>query len=152
MFSDFDGKKKTTDGRGRMGLSLALSSVVYLLLAGGLAAAIATARAVVVKKERDVDVEFATLAKQPKPEMEKPKPKPKPKPKEETVKAKDASEGQRRNLNAPTEIPDEKLREASGGRLVKAEAIDIDQMIGGGKGKDKEARVNTARKYRDPSF
>ena len=50
-----------------------------------------------------------------------------------------ASEGQRRGLSAPTEIPDEELQEASGGSLAEVEEINIDEMIGGGgDGKKKE--------------
>ncbi len=35
-------------------------------------------------------------------------------------------------MSAPTEIPDEELQEASGGRLADVEEINIDEMIGGG--------------------
>ena len=128
MFSDFDKAKKHSEGRGRMGVSLALSAVVYVLIAGGLAAAIATARAVVVKKEREVAVEFATLPTQP--EIKK-KP-PKPKVKKPEAKKPDADPGEKRNLDAPTSIPDQALAEASSGRLSDAEKLEIDKMIGGG--------------------
>ena len=44
MFSDFDKKKTESDeSRGRMGLSLAVSSVVYVIAGLGVAAAVATA-------------------------------------------------------------------------------------------------------------
>ena len=60
MFSDFDKKKTESDeSRGRMGLSLAVSSVVYVIAGLGVAAAVATAKVVVDRQERDVAVEFA---------------------------------------------------------------------------------------------
>jgi hypothetical protein len=132
MFQDFeDGKKPDEEGRGRMGLSLAVSAVVYVLAGLGVVAAVATAKVYVEKRERDIAVQFAAA---PTPvEKEKPKPKPKPKKKEpEAKKEVKASEGQKRGLSAPTEIPDEELQEATGGRLADVEEINIDEMIGGG--------------------
>ena len=132
MFQDFEGgKKPEAEGRGRMGLSLAVSAVVYVLAGLGVVAAVATAKVYVDKRERDIAVEFAAA---PTPvEKEKPKPKPKPKKKEpEAEKEVKAAEGQKRGLSAPTEIPDEELQEASGGRLAEVEEINIDEMIGGG--------------------
>ena len=132
MFQDFeDGKKPDEEGRGRMGLSLAVSAVVYVLAGLGVVAAVATAKVYVEKRERDIAVEFAAA---PTPvEKEKPKPKPKPKKKEpEAKKEVKASEGQKRGLSAPTEIPDEELQEATSGRLADVEEINIDEMIGGG--------------------
>lgn len=130
MFSDFDkNKKEAPEERGRMGLSLAVSSVVYVVAALGVAAAVATAKVYVDKRERDIAVEFAAA---PTPvEKEKPKEKPKPKPKEAKEEVK-ATPGQQRGLSAPTEIPDEELEEATGGRLADVEEINIDEMIGGG--------------------
>ena len=132
MFQDFEeGKKPDEEGRGRMGLSLAVSAVVYVLAGLGVVAAVATAKVYVEKRERDIAVEFAAA---PTPvEKEKPKPKPKPKKKEpEAKKEVKASEGQKRGLSAPTEIPDEELQEATSGRLADVEEINIDEMIGGG--------------------
>lgn len=132
MFQDFeDGKKPDEEGRGRMGLSLAVSAVVYVLAGLGVVAAVATAKVYVEKRERDIAVQFAAA---PTPvEKEKPKPKPKPKKKEpEAKKEVKASEGQKRGLSAPTEIPDEELQEATSGRLADVEEINIDEMIGGG--------------------
>lgn len=132
MFQDFEeGKKPEDEGRGRMGVSLAVSAVVYVLAGLGVVAAVATAKVYVDRKERDIAVEFAAA---PTPvEQEKPKPTPKPKPKPKEAKEEvEASEGQRRGLSAPTEIPDEELQEASGGRLAEVEEINIDEMIGGG--------------------
>jgi len=130
MFKDFqEGNKQEDEGRGRMGVSLAVSAVVYILAGLGVVAAVATAKVYVDKRERDIAVEFAAA---PTPvEKEKPKQKPKPKPKEakEAVKA---TPGQQRGLSAPTEIPDEELEEATGGRLAEVEEINIDEMIGGG--------------------
>ena len=138
MFQDFeDGKKPDEEGRGRMGLSLAVSAVVYVLAGLGVVAAVATAKVYVEKRERDIAVQFAAA---PTPvEKEKPKPKPKPKKKEpEAKKEVKASEGQKRGLSAPTEIPDEELQEATSGRLADVEEINIDEMIGGGgEGKKK---------------
>lgn len=132
MFKDFqEGQKTSEEGRGRMGVSLAVSAVVYLLAGLGVVAAVATAKVVVDKRERDIAVQFAAA---PTPvEKEKPKPKPKPKEKKEEVKKVEQRDpGQQRGLSAPTEIPDEELQEASGGRLAEVEEINIDEMIGGG--------------------
>ncbi|MGD8826825.1 MAG: hypothetical protein PVI24_17705, partial [Myxococcales bacterium] len=130
MFKDFEkGKSQEDEGRGRMGVSLAVSAVIYVLAGLGIVAAVATAKVYVDKRERDIAVEFAAA---PTPvEREKPKEKPKPKPKEAKQEVK-ASPGQQRGLQAPTEIPDEELQEASGGRLADVEEINIDEMIGGG--------------------
>jgi hypothetical protein len=137
MFKDFEGgKKPEEEGRGRMGLSLAVSAVVYALVGVGVVAAIATAKVVVDKRERDIAIQFAS---RPTPVEEKPKPKPKPKPKqEETQKVEKREPGQQRGLSAPTEIPDEELQEASGGRLAEVEEINIDEMIGGGESEGKK--------------
>ena len=138
MFKDFEGGKQPDDeGRGRMGVSLAVSAVIYVAAGLGVVAAIATAKVYVEKRERDIAVQFAAA---PTPvEKEKPKPKPKPKPKKEEVKKTQEPEaGQKRGLSAPTEIPDEELQEATGGRLADVEEINIDEMIGGGgEGKKK---------------
>ncbi len=130
MFKDFqEGDKPGQEGRGRMGVSLAVSAVVYLLAGLGVVAAVATAKVVVDKRERDIAVQFAAA---PTP-VEKPKPKPKPKAKKEEVqKVEKQDPGQKRGLSAPTEIPDEELQEASSGRLAEVEEINIDEMIGGG--------------------
>lgn len=131
MFNDFKKGTHKTEGKGRMGLSLAVSAVIYALIGLGTVAAIATAKVVVERRDRDIAVEFAAT---PTPvEKEKPKPKPKPKPKAQEQKPK--QEGQRRGLSAPTEIPDEVLQEASG-ELAEVEEINIDEMIGqGGTGR-----------------
>ena len=137
MFSDFDQKKKeSTEERGRMGVSLALSAVVYVVAAVGVAAAVATAKVVVDRQERDVDIQFAAA---PTPvEKEEPKPKPKVIEKKEAPKKVEAEPGQKRGLSAPQEIPDEELQEASEGRLADVEEINIDEMIGGGGSKGKK--------------
>jgi hypothetical protein len=138
MFSDFDKtKKESSESTGRMGLSLAVSSVVYVVAGLGVAAAVATAKVVVDRQERDVDVQFATA---PTPvEQERPKPKPKPIEKKEAPKEVEAEPGQKRGLSAPQEIPDEELQEASEGRLAEVEEINIDEMIGGGGSKGKKS-------------
>jgi len=130
MFSDFDKKKKeSTEERGRMGLSLAVSSVVYVVAAVGVAAAVATAKVVVDRQERDVEIQFAAVPTTPK--QEQPKPKPKVIKRKEAPREVKTEPGQKRGLSAPTEIPDEELEEASGGRLAEVEEINIDDMIGG---------------------
>lgn len=151
MFSDFDKKKKeSTEERGRMGLSLAVSSVVYVVAAVGVAAAVATAKVVVDRQERDVEIQFAAVPTPPKQEQPKPKViKPKEAPKEVKTEP-----GQKRGLSAPTEIPDEELEEASGGRLAEVEEINIDDMIGGGgsQGKRKTGPHQVRETVSRPKF
>ncbi len=148
MFSDFEKNKKSQEGKGRMGVSLALSTLIYGLIAGGIAAAVATARVAIEKKEHDIDVQFAAL-----PQMPKPKEQPKPVVKKETPKPVDADQGQKRNLNAPTEIPTEALSEANGGQLANAEAINIDDMLGqGGSGKKKSGPHQIKEEVTRPNF
>ena len=145
MFKDFEeGNKQEDEGRGRMGVSLAVSAVVYILAGLGVVAAVATAKVYVDKRERDIAVEFAAA---PTPvEKEKPKEKPKPKPKQEEAKKEvKTTPGQTRGLSAPTEIPDEELQEASGGRLAEVEEINIDEMIGGG-GSDGKKKTGPRQK------
>lgn len=153
MFSDFDKKKKeSTEERGRIGLSLAVSSVVYVVAALGVAAAVATAKVVVDRQERDVEIQFAAAPTQPK--TEQPKPKPKAKEKKEEPKKVDADPGQKRGLSAPQEIPDQALEEATDGRLAEVEEINIDDMIGGGgsKGKKKTGPRQKREKVSRPKF
>jgi len=88
-----------------MGLSLAVSSLVYVIAGLGVAAAVATAKVVVDRQERDVDVQFAVA---PTP-VEQERPKPKPIKKKEAPKEVKAEPGQKRGLSAPQEIPDEEL-------------------------------------------
>ena len=144
MFKDFEGGDKgSQEGRGRMGVSLAVSAVVYALVGIGVVAAVATAKVVVDKRERDIAVEFAA---RPTPVEQKPKPKPKPKPKKEEVqKVEQKDPGQQRGLSAPTEIPDEELQEATSGRLADVEEINIDEMIGGG-GSDGKKKTGPRQK------
>ncbi|MFW2389600.1 MAG: hypothetical protein ACN4G0_14765 [Polyangiales bacterium] len=154
MFSDFDKNKKKESGeaRGRMGLSLAVSAVFYVLAGLGVAAAVATAKVVVDRQERDVAVEFAAA---PTPvQQERPKPKPKPIKKKEAPKEVKAEPGQKRGLSAPQEIPDEELQEASDGRLAEVEEINIDEMIGGGgsKGKKKSGPRQRRETVSRPKF
>ena len=119
-----------------MGVSLALSAVVYVVAGLGVAAAVATAKVVVDRQERDVEIQFAAA---PSPmEKEKPKPKPKVIEKKQAPKEVEAEPGQKRGLSAPQEIPDEELQEASEGRLADVEEINIDEMIGGGGSEGKK--------------
>jgi hypothetical protein len=137
MFSDFDKKKReSTEERGRMGLSLAVSSVVYVVAAVGVAAAVATAKVVVDRQERDVEIQFAAAPTPEKKEL--PKPKPKVIEKKEAPKEVKAEPGEKRGLTAPQEIPDEELQEASEGRLADVEEINIDDLIGGGGSEGKK--------------
>ena len=154
MFKDFEEGKKTEDagGRGRMGVSLAVSAVIYLAIGVGVVAAVATAKVVVDRKDKDIAVEFAAQPTQPEQKKEKPKPKPKPKPKEAKKEVK-AQEGQRRGLSAPTEIPDEVLEEATSGRLADVEEINIDEMIGDeGTGKKKTGPRQVRETVSRPQF
>ncbi len=135
-----------------MGVSLAVSSVVYIVAAGGVAAAVATAKVVVDRQERDVEIQFAAV---PTPvEKERPKPKPKVEKKKEPPKEVKAEPGQKRGLSAPTEIPDEELQEASDGRLADVEEINIDDMIGrgGSKGKKKSGPRQKRETVERPKF
>ncbi|MEM9195749.1 MAG: hypothetical protein AAGF12_41670, partial [Myxococcota bacterium] len=80
MFQDFDKNKGGEEGaRGRTGVSLALSLVIFGVLGAVIATAMATARAVVDTGPRDVDVEFADLP-EAEPEPEPPPPPPPPPP------------------------------------------------------------------------
>ena len=146
VFQDFEGGKKPEDeGAGRMGLSLAVSAVVYVLAGLGVVAAVATAKVYVDKRDRDIAVQFAAAPTPVEEKKEKPKPKkPKEKPKPAEKKV-EASEGQKRGLSAPTEIPDEELQEATGGRLAEVEDINIDEMIGGG-GESKDPKAPRQRR------
>jgi len=153
MFSDFDNnKKKSTEERGRIGLSLAVSAVVYIVAAAGVAAAVATAKVVVDRQERDIEIQFATAPTAPK--QEQPKPKPKVVKKKEAPKEVEADPGQERGLSAPQEIPDELLEEATEGRLADVEEINIDDMIGdgGGKAKKKSGPRQKRETVRRPKF
>ena len=153
MFSDFDNnKKKSTEERGRIGLSLAVSAVVYIVAAVGVAAAVATAKVVVDRQERDIEIQFATAPTAPK--QEQPKPKPKVIKKKEAPKEVEADAGQKRGLSAPQEIPDEALEEATEGRLADVEEINIDDMIGdgGGKGKKKSGPRQKRETVSRPKF
>jgi hypothetical protein len=153
MFSDFDKKKKeSTEERGRMGLSLAVSSVIYVVAAVGVAAAVATAKVVVDRQERDVEIQFAAA---PTPEKkEPPKPKPNVIEKKEAPKEIEAEPGEKRGLTAPQEIPDEELQEASEGRLADVEEINIDDLIGGGgsEGKKKTGPRQRRETVQRPKF
>jgi hypothetical protein len=153
MFSDFDKtKKEPAEERGRIGLSLAVSSVVYVVAALSVAAAVATAKVVVDRQERDVEIQFAATPTPVKKEL--PKPKPKPIEKKEAPKEVKAEPGQKRGLSAPVEIPDEELREASEGKLAEVEEINIDEMIGGGgsKGKKKSGPRQKRETVSRPKF
>ncbi len=153
MFSDFDNnKKKSTEERGRIGLSLAVSAVVYIVAAAGVAAAVATAKVVVDRQERDIEIQFATAPTAPK--QEQPKPKPKVIKKKEAPKEVEADPGQKRGLSAPQEIPDEALEEATDGRLADVEEINIDDMIGdgGGRGKKKTGPRQKRETVSRPKF
>jgi protein TonB len=103
MFEEFDPKKQSKDKR-RMGASLAVSSVVYLSIAGGLVAASAAARQV-VKEEDLVQLAFA-----PPPEPEPVQPEPPPPPVATPPSAR--PKVQRKELAPPREIPQDKPAES----------------------------------------
>src|SRR3712207_3485726 len=67
MFEDFDKTASAREGRGRMGASLLISTVLCVGIAGAIAAAIATAHVVVRKRQSDTAVVFADLPKAPPP-------------------------------------------------------------------------------------
>ncbi len=132
MFNDFDGSQKDDEkGRGRMGLSLALSALVYGVMAALLVTAVATARAVV--REREVEVEFASLPSSPAtpvPEPEAaPPPPPPPAPRRERTRRPAA---QRAAMATPDGIPEVRPDE-SDGNLVEAGATGpVDGFTDGG--------------------
>lgn len=103
MFEEFDPKSQSRDKR-RLGASLAVSSLVYLGMAGGVVAASAAARQA-VEREDLVQVQVAAPepepppAEPPPPPPEQPPPTPRPK-------------VQRKALELPKEIPQERPQEA----------------------------------------
>jgi periplasmic protein TonB len=104
MFEEFDPKTKSRDKR-RLGASLAVSSVVYLALAGGVVAASAAARQA-VKEEELVQIEVAAPPEPEPPPQEPPPPPPEAPPPSAKPKV------QRQALELPKEIPQEKPKEA----------------------------------------
>ena len=136
MFNDFDGSTKDEEkGRGRMGLSLALSAVLYGVLAALLVSVVATARAVV--REREVEVEFASLPPAPEPEAA-PAPPPPPPPPAPRPRGSRRPAAQRGAMAAPGSIPDARPEE-SDGNLVEAGAVGpVDGFTDGGGGGQEE--------------
>jgi periplasmic protein TonB len=123
MFEDFEKSDASKEGRGRMGVSLVISGVIFLSIGAALAAAIATARVVVRRAKSDVDVSFAAL---PRPQAPKPKP---------TVTKARASKDVRpvtRPSTPPKEIPDEKPEEAEGDLAEAGKLGPVEGMAGGG--------------------
>lgn len=102
MFEEFDPKSKGKEQR-RLGASLAVSSIVYLGLAGGVVAASAAARQA-VREEELVQVEVAAP---PEPEVPAPEPPPPP-----TTTPAPRPKVQRKALEVPQEIPKDKPPEA----------------------------------------
>jgi protein TonB len=137
MFNDFDGSAKDEEkGRGRMGLSLALSALLYGVLAALLVSVVATARAVV--REREVEVEFASLPPAPaapEPEAAPPPPPPPPAPRPRGSRRPAAQRG---SMATPGAIPDGRPEE-SDGNLVEAGAVGpVDGFTDGGGGGEPE--------------
>jgi hypothetical protein len=130
LFNDFEKGTEQTEGRGRAGVSLAASLLIFAVLAGGLGAAMATAKAVVSRRDRDLDVEFASLPEpEPEPEVEAPPPPPPP------VRRRAASQrpaASQRDLGPPTEIPDEQPPEAEGDLIDPGEMGPVDGFLDGG--------------------
>ncbi len=110
MFEDFDNAKEA-GGRKRMGVSMAISSVLFAIVALGITAAIATAHAVMGPKEPDIPVEFASIDIPPPPPQA-------PDPQIRTPRTRRKA-AKNRNLQPPTTIPDERPEEAEG-QLVEA--------------------------------
>jgi outer membrane biosynthesis protein TonB len=114
MFEDFDEQQSTQEARGRMGVSVVLSAVIFALLMSGVAAAVATARVVAKRRQADFDVQFADLPRSIHPELKVDKPKALAKKGPAKRKA-----AKRRKLETITAIPDERPEEAEG-ELVEA--------------------------------
>ena len=127
MFEDLDQDATPRDSRGRMGASVAISAVIFLLIGGGLAAAVATAHAVVAERERDIPVEFASLeelmAEVPEPEVPEPTV-------QETRAPVKRARARRRSLRPPTEIPEGRPQEAEGELGEAGETGPLDGFVG----------------------
>ena len=108
MFSDFDESHELTEGKGRLGVSFALSGLIFVGTAGSIGAAVATAHAV-VRERPDMMVEFGMLDEPPPAPIQEPPPPP-------PVEAEPPRRRRRAAISdrPPTEIPDERPAEAEG--------------------------------------
>jgi len=136
LFNDFEKGSDETEGRKRAGVSLALSMLVFAILAGGIGAAMATAKAVVDRRDRDMDVEFASLPEpEPEPVVEAPPPPP-PVRRQARTERPAAS---RRDMGPPDGIPDEQPPEAEGDLTDAGDVGPVDGFIDGGGDDEQEA-------------
>lgn len=130
MFNDFDSTTEDEEkGRGRMGVSLALSAMIYGVIAAVLATVVATARAVV--REREVEVEFASMPTLPEPEPEPevaPPPPPPPRPRPRTNRPASTTDPS----VAPSEIPSERPAESDGELVEARDTGPVDGFTDGG--------------------
>jgi len=126
VFEDFDEQQYTQEARGRMGVSLVLSGVIFALLMSGVAAAVATARVVAKRRQADLEVQFANLPSAPQVELKVEKPKALAK--KGPVKRKAAK---RRKLETITAIPDERPEEAEGELVEAGEVAPVDGFLDG---------------------
>ncbi len=112
MFEDFDKAAASREGRGRMGASLLISTIMCVGIAAALAAAVATAHVVVRRRQSDVAVSFADLqrAAPPKPKMMA------------TAKPRAAARKLAAPVVAPRGIPTERPEEAEG-ELAEAGSV-----------------------------
>lgn len=132
MFEEFDPRVQRTEKR-RMGASLAISSLVYLGIAGGVVAASAAARQA-VKEDELVQIQFAQPPEPAKVEPEPPPPEPTPPTPTEAPRPKT----KRKELTPPKEVPKDKPAE-SDKPLADAPADDgkdgFTDGVAGGTGK-----------------
>lgn len=117
MFEDFERKPGAQEGRGRMGVSMVISGVLFSLIIAGLGAAVATARAVVRKHQREMEVTFADL-----PSVPRPKP---------MVAKKSAGprKSPKRPMTSLREIPKDRPAEAEGQLAVAEDTGPVDGII-----------------------
>jgi hypothetical protein len=131
MFQDFQNEGQANpEGRKRMGVSLAVSAIVFTGIASVLAAAVATAS--VVARRADQDVSFATLPPIDEPEVDlAPPPPPPPRARHAMTKRAVAN---RAHVGTPTDIPDEQPEEAEGELAEAGEVGPVDGFTDGGDG------------------
>jgi hypothetical protein len=126
MFEDFDEQQTTQEARGRMGVSLVLSAVIFGLLMSGVAAAVATARVVAKRRQADLDVQFAALPGPSQPELKIEKPR--------ALARKGPArrrKAKRRKLETITAIPDERPEEAEGELVEAGDVAPVDGFLDG---------------------
>lgn len=125
MFEDFEDDGGGADRRKRMGVSMAVSAVVFVAAAVGLTTAVAVQHGVLGPRERDVDVEFAALDDLvPEPELE-------PVPAVEDVATTERPAARRRDLRPPRSIPRERPQEREGQLAAATDTGPVDGFLEG---------------------